>query len=133
MPGHEQEYTPIQNRLHRKLAPIFAHIASGEEFEELFDRWEYLYGLIVACRMVVDNDERKWIPVGRYGWRSRGTEDAAGYRIRREIETLKDMWPPFQARLFDGTVTQVLESCAVVEDQITRRNGFERQHVIGDA
>lgn len=123
MPGYQGDYTALSNRINHQLAPLFQRIAQGDEFQELFDRWEYLYCLVLAVGRILQHDQQPWIPIGRFGWRNRG-ENVSAIRIRREIETLGDAWPPYRAGLFEGTVATLLNALDLVDAQVAQRQWF---------
>lgn len=122
MPGLELQHTPVQDHLFEVMAPLFHRIASGAAFDELFDRWEYLYCLILATGMIVRNEERRWIPVGRYGWARKG-DNWVGTLIRQEINAKGSVWPPYAAGLFGSApIATLLEACGWVEKQVAARH-----------
>ena len=74
------------------------------EYQELFDRFEYLLALIHA-----DMRERRnmhfWGPVGRFGWKYRvAPEDSPMEKIAHEVASAGKNWPLLRDGLFDGSL-----------------------------
>src|SRR5439155_16202210 len=70
MPGYERHYTPVNDRMFDVLRESLREYFPGDsEYEEAFDRFEYLVALIEF-----DQRGEMWAPVGRFGWRSRLTK-----------------------------------------------------------
>jgi len=69
IPGREREYTPTSNQLFELLKPALKeYIPEERQYEDLFDRFEYLQSLVIADLMLQIRDHA-WAPVGRWGWK----------------------------------------------------------------
>jgi hypothetical protein len=73
-PNAQREHTPLSNYLQDILrAPLADYLVSDDEFEWVFDRFEYLISLVF-----VDQIGKEWQPWGAYSWRwSYSQEDPA--------------------------------------------------------
>jgi hypothetical protein len=112
LPGLERRFTPVSDRLIEKLRmPLREYAPRDEEFQTVFDRFEYMLGLIHANlnRQQIQNG---WYgPVGRFRWRGRDfPQSQIMHRVGQEIATDGANWPPLKAGLFDGDLDQVMEA-----------------------
>jgi hypothetical protein len=110
-----QHYTPISDYLCEILFPVLREVISDKsEFEDLFDRFEYLYGLIYADQYTQEHaasgySGQGWGPIGRFRWRANSAQTAIWTAINKEIETLGENWPPLRAGLFGGSLERLKE------------------------
>lgn len=106
-PNAEREYTPANNHIFDVLRePLRSYLPEDEKYEEFFDVFEYLLGLVY-----VDNEndvDTIWGPVGRFGWQyHRGHWESSP--IQRFIqEGLKqgENWGLLKAGFFDCSVAR---------------------------
>jgi len=112
LPGLDRKYTPISDHLFEKLrVHLREYIPRDEEFQTVFDRFEYLLGLVHADinRRQVENGW--WGPVGCFRWRGRHVpESEIMHKIGKELEAEGSNWPPLKAGLFGGVLDQAKEA-----------------------
>ena len=107
LPDHDQLYVPMSEYLYRTLLPKIAEVVYlGNEYEDLFEKYEAFQGLVYAD-INFDNRNGVWGPLGRYTYKynSRGriTESNPYSAIIAEAEMMKDDWPPLKYGLFKGS------------------------------
>lgn len=109
LPGMSSRPTPTNEHLFSKLRePLREYLPDDEDYQDSFDRFEYLLGLVHA-----DLNQQQWSngwrgPIGCFAWR--GTRHFQGGKtsqtIGGEIETAGESWPPLKAGLFGGSLEQ---------------------------
>lgn len=120
LPGMARHYTPVSDYLFAKLRPLLReYLPDDTQYQEVFDRFEYLFGLVHADmhRMNVDGPSQSeaeqgwWGPVGCFAWRGRnfGGERIAK-TISKEIEAEGVNWRPLKAGLFGAHLTQAQQA-----------------------
>lgn len=100
--------TPVSNHLHKLLRdPIRPLIPEDNEYDDLFDRFEYLFTLVhFDIEWSKRGEPPKWAPVGRFVWRGGGFGSAGpdvSQQADIENETQQEKWPPIQSGLFAST------------------------------
>jgi hypothetical protein len=110
--GMEGRRTPTSDFLFECLRlPLRDLIPGDEEWQSVFDRFEYLLALVYA-------DQTRWSykdgwrgPIGRFLWRGRRDPNASIIEVvGKEIETEGQDWPPIKAGLFGGNVEQAMKA-----------------------
>lgn len=101
---YERHHTPASEHLFDVMkAWLRDYVLSEEAFDEIFDRFEYLFALRVA------QSERVYL--GRFAWKY--WPDDRGdlmYNIGKEIETQGINWPPLRDGVHTGTPEKLLET-----------------------
>jgi hypothetical protein len=102
-PGFEDSHHPFSVHLLNKLRePLREYLPRDEDYESVFDRFEYLFGLVHA-----DLNQRKdenggwWGPKGRFEYKDRFIKN-----IIAELAASGANWPPIKAGLFGGSLEQ---------------------------
>ena len=110
LPELERRHTPTSDHLCTQLRPLFAHLLTEDsEYEDCFDRFEYLFALNFAFHRVSAKRD-PWAPVGRFGWRRQGRDGFAVYDlVGREAEAAQQDWPILRAGFFAGDLTRFRE------------------------
>lgn len=108
LPGMERKKTAlsqwIEPRLRDSLRPV---ISSDVRYQQAFDRFEYLWGLVHADLYQSPwQDGRIWGPVGNFAWRS-GEPEHVSKIIDRELESDGEGWPLLQEGFFDGDLKRL--------------------------
>jgi hypothetical protein len=97
--------TPVSDRLHGVLRKLLAKlIPSDADFDDAFDRFEYLFTLIhFDLKSAKGSTFPSWAPVGRFVWRGRGF-GADGVHVSEtlaaENEAERGDWLPIREGLF---------------------------------
>lgn len=79
----EREVTPRNNHIFEEMKNIFVpSILTDKEYEEAFDAFEFLYGIIYLYKF------SSWSPVGRFIWRRGGEET-----IKNLLKKRNGQWP----------------------------------------
>jgi hypothetical protein len=105
LPGYERHYTPISNHLCDALRPFFKDFVSeNTEWEEVFDRFEYIFALSQANQRV-----NQGLPpggtIGRFGWKNELDPARQVMNIPgREAEAQNANWRPLASGLFNGSL-----------------------------
>lgn len=95
-----RDYTPGSDRVFKLFAPIFQkYLPSVVDFENLFDRFEYMNALVLAdYRASKDEQICGWR--GRWVWRNRDYGGHVLDLLKEERNQLGSKWPPIEAGLF---------------------------------
>jgi hypothetical protein len=105
----KDHYTPLSDRMNEALRSQLRSLLPEENaYQQCFDRFEYLLTLVYADL----NSKRsgmEWFPIGRYGWKARGSDNWAVSVVEREAAAAGDHWPPLVAGLFDHSASRFQE------------------------
>jgi len=108
LPGSCGGPTPVSNHLYLKLRGWFHDYLPGEEdYQDAFDRFEYLFGLIYADLIQTEwAGNAWWGPVGCFAWRGSDffPERRIQYKVGLELEAEGANWQPLKAGLLGGSV-----------------------------
>lgn len=122
----EKKFVPMSEHLFEAMSePLSPILADANEYDEVFDRFEYLRALAFADASYSDvtQEGRYWVPLGRYCWKARRSDHSIIQVIDEELERKKQDWPYLQFGLFGGSIDRV---CAVkkVVDQFVSNLPF---------
>jgi SIR2-like protein len=97
-----RDYTPASDRLADALRePLREFLPHQEQYEEAFDRFEYLFALAYADYRERGGDV--WAPLGSFGWRQRRRGDGAVWnKVEAEATKAGAGWGFLQGGLFGG-------------------------------
>ncbi len=117
LPGMERKRTPlsqwIQPRLRDSLKGV---LLLDKRYEQAFDRFEYLWGLVHADLYVSPwQDQRVWGPVGNFAWRGWGADHPSEV-IGREIEDSGPEWPLLKEGFFAGDLERLKKAKAAFDN-----------------
>lgn len=127
LPGMDRRHTPVSVYLFDKLrGPLQDYLPRDEDYQDAFDRFEYLLGLVYAdlYRWEARNG---WLgPVGCFAWRSNlfHQENRMSNKIRDELETEGTNWLPLKAGFFGGSVEQAKIAKAKFDDFLSHISFF---------
>lgn len=113
--GMERHHTPVSDHVFQVLRePLRYVLPADEDYQQCFDRFEYLYGLIYVD-VAGDRGDRIWGPVGRFKWRG---DDGEGiwHTIDEEIVASGGGWLPLQAGLFGGSLERLRDTKAAYDE-----------------
>ncbi len=101
---------PRSQHIHRELRPMFADlIPSDDDYDEVFDRFEYLVSLVETDLKPRNRGELsiggQWFDRRARGFTLR--PEGIAERVRKEIDEELEAWPPLQAGLFQGSVERL--------------------------
>ena len=124
LPEMDKRYAPLSDYLFAQLRqPLRELIASDDQYQEHFDRFEYLLGLTYA-----DLDDRNLGravgPIGCFGWRygrSLPANSLSG-RIETEAQEAGDSWLPLQAGFFGKSLDRFLTIKKAFDEFVQRQN-----------
>lgn len=103
LPGHERHYVPRSEYLFKILQPTLEDpLFLGTGYEQLFDRFEVLYALVIADCNYNEESGYIWAPPGRFGWKRRQRNNPFDELIN-EAAREQDSWPPLRAGFFEGS------------------------------
>ena len=104
LPGHDRHYAPMSEYLFKILQPKLDDILFiGKSYEKSFDEFEVLFALAVVD-LRKQRNQHVWGPVGRFGWKHRGSDNAPLTRVIGEARALGKNWEPLKAGLFGGEI-----------------------------
>lgn len=110
LPGLESRKVPVSDILHDALRIYFVTTLPRDcEFDEYFDRFEYILGWVHADLVRREPDRGQWWgPVGRFKWsQSYISEDKQiSGTIDREIRLLGEDWPLVKAGMFGSELSR---------------------------
>lgn len=102
---------PFSYDISTKLrGPLREYLPRDEDYVEIFDRFEYLLGLVNADFKCQDHDFGGWWgPVGCFAWRDiHGHQKRSiSQKLDAEIEAEGADWPPLGAGFFGGSLERV--------------------------
>jgi hypothetical protein len=109
--ARQRSYTPASDILFKRLRePLRDFLPRDVEYQYVFDRFEYLFGLVYADLVRRETPQSGWWgPVGCFAWRGKRYHqgDQASQKIGIEIETEGNNWPPLKAGLFGSSLERV--------------------------
>ena len=121
--GMDRRHTPVSDHLYAKLrAPLREFVPRDEDYQDAFDRFEYLLGLVHADLNRLEVENGWWGPVGRFAWRGRHfhQEVRVSQKIGAEIEAEGAVWPLLKAGLFGGSLEQLKTAKAKFDDFLSK-------------
>jgi len=121
LPGHERQYTPSSEYLHKLLQPTLDDLLFlGPEYETNFDRFEILYALEHAFQYSA-NGGNVWGPVGRFGWKyQRGEYGSPYHLIVAEAKQRGTDWGPVKVGLFGGSIDRFFEIASAYGESLAK-------------
>jgi len=124
----QKYHTPVAEHFHTVCRESLRRYCPDDaEYEALFDRYEYLQGLVHAdLRAQGDPDGMIWGPLGRFAWKSRHGADGEVIAKILDDELAQDGgdWPPLRAGLFGGSLDRV-KAIKPKFDEMARNQFFE--------
>jgi len=127
MPGLDRRHTPVSDHLFNKLrGPLREFLPQDEDYQDAFDRFEFLLGLVHADLNRREVEGGWWGPLGCFAWRGRDfhQEGRVSQKIGAEIETAGAFWPLLQVGLFGGSLQQLKTAKTKFDGFIGRINFF---------
>ena len=119
-----RQHTPINNIVFDILIPYFIEISSiNDEFENAFDRFEYLTGMIYIDLKSYVNNDRLWVAPGRYTWKHEYNDHISKIIDKELIELSKD-WPPLKDGLFSSSLDNAINSKKALDNSTSKFNRF---------
>ena len=108
LPGMERHHTPLSDYLFAELrSPLREYLPSDEEYQLVFDKFEYLLGLTHADLGRHELENGWWGPIGCFSWRGRHTGNSSLPKLmRKELELEGGAWGPIQGGLFHGSAEE---------------------------
>jgi SIR2-like domain len=97
----ESNKVPASDRIYSLLRePLRAFLPDDNQYDDAFDRFEYLLALVYFDAQLKD-DGNRWAPIGRFSWRNRfsGTAHVSGI-LMQELKTKGGAWEPLASGLF---------------------------------
>jgi hypothetical protein len=123
LPGQAHSYVPLNNHLYNVLKePLAKSVLDGDEYEDLFNRFEYLLAMVVADQRVL-SWSGPWAPIGKFGCRDQAIHRGDRYVpkvVSAELETDGESWLLLQAGLFGGSLERAQEAKKIVDDLVSR-------------
>jgi hypothetical protein len=110
IPEFARRSTPVSCHLFTKLrGPLREFLPREEDYEDVFDRFEYLLGLVNADLTQREIDGGWWGPVGCFAWRGIHVNQAGrtSQKIGAEIEAEGPDWPLLKEGFFSGSLARL--------------------------
>ena len=127
LPGLERHHTPLSDHLYDKLRGLLREfLPRDEDYQDAFDRFEYLLGLVHADLNRWEVENGWWGPVGCFAWRGSRfpQEGRTSQKIGVEIEAEGANWPLLKAGLFGGSLEQLKTAKTKFDGFLGRINFF---------
>lgn len=116
-------HVPVSERMYDILRkPISKIVNSEEEYNNLFDKAEYLYAVNFWYREKFEFKKTGWAPVGRFGYKLRHS-----LKIENLLESefmQKDDWAAIKAGFFGGSFNNFVTCSTEVEKWVASIPGF---------
>jgi len=125
----ERQKTPISDYLLIRINEYLSkQISSAQHLEELFDIFEYLYGLVyIDLKYDTIPEDRAWVPIGRYAWKYYDFSGSSDYNPIKDFfnrgEELSENWELIQNGFFKGSVSRYKECRIALENHIKKTDG----------
>jgi len=122
LPDHERYYSPASEYLFSFYKnKLNSDVFLGDDYEDIFDRFELLYALEYAHEREKISAGHIWGPIGRFGWKySRGGDSNPFRLLYDEALRNKETWTPLNAGFFDGSYER-FENLALQYAQVLER------------
>jgi hypothetical protein len=116
--GRANRPTPVSEHVRNQLLPkIKSFVPREDQYDRLFDRFEYLVALV--CANDSDREGRVLrVPIGRFGWRDRDYGRHISAEVWEEIEKNGAEWPLLKAGLCGGLLERLRREKNVVDDYV---------------
>jgi len=100
----QSEYVPVSEHLHVVLRePLRGILPIDAQYDEAFNRFEYLHALVHASLRVEAKLTPFWGPLGRFWYLyHESAKDNVVTRFLAEADRQRENWPPLRAGLFGG-------------------------------
>jgi hypothetical protein len=117
IPGREKEFTPTNNYLFDFLKPIMKeYIQEEREYDDLFDRFEYLQSLVIAD-LISSSRIYNWAPIGRWGWKYRFMRERSISTVfAKEMELITDDAPGPILNWFGNSLDRLRKAKEIVDE-----------------
>lgn len=113
--GFERRKTPLSDHLNELFKnSIPNEIAYKEDFDQLFDRWEIIVGMVVAD-FLKERPLGAWAPVGAFSWREEYSSNRTLNAVGQELDGKADH-PLLKAGLFGGSASRAKEAYTTVKE-----------------
>lgn len=123
---HNKQYTALSEHLFELLRePLRRYIPDDHQFDESFDRFEYIRSLVYADRY--NKKERKMMewhaPVGRFGWKAhREPETSIIKQVGEDAANGNEDWPLIRHGLFDRSYERFKEVKKAIDERVGKLN-----------
>jgi hypothetical protein len=125
----ENRYTPVNDYLYSALRESLRGLIPREtDYEQYFDRFEYLFALISGDLYEKIESYTAW-SVGSFLWRDRdhfGSKESVLGDLYREIENKGQDWPGFKAGLFDSLLERFQFIKSKFDEELPNLRGSRR-------
>jgi hypothetical protein len=116
LPEYENNITPVSDLLSKELRePLLDYLPAQEDYDNTFDRFEYLLGLSFLHLNYGGNDDKCWGPVGRFMCRGRHYGFNIAQQIGNELTAAGANWLPLKAGFFNGSIDQAIKAKAMYD------------------
>jgi hypothetical protein len=122
IPGHEKEFTPVNNYLFETIRPTLRdYIIEERQYEDLFDRFEYLQSLIIAD-ILLHKENIAWGPPGRFGWKGiRYPKRHISSTFAEEISQMSESVPHPILMWFGNSLERLNKAKSTVDESVRQR------------
>jgi hypothetical protein len=117
-PGCDNHKTPVSDHLAEIIKPkVISYFASEVDYEHTFDRFEYLLSLVFS-NVNLKFNHNPWMPLGRFFWRSCGTQLDVKKIYQQEIDSQGTDWAPLKFGFFENSLSQVQDAQKEVNERL---------------
>ncbi|MCK6595371.1 MAG: SIR2 family protein [Bacteriovoracaceae bacterium] len=123
LPGKERQYTALNNKIFEQIGSYFVpNKMSSDEFEHVFDKFEFLFAMIYSHYNSSDDRDFIWSPPSRFSWKE---EWKTSITSKTEDDIIKqgNKWLPVDQGLFNSDKERALLICKEVR-KFKQKLGF---------
>jgi hypothetical protein len=126
LPNMDRRHTPLSDHLNAVLRnPLREYVPADDDYQNAFDRFEYLLGIVHADLNKRQWENGWWGPVGRFRWRGQHfRESQIRHKMGKEIEQDGGDWAPVKQGLFGGDIDRAKEAKTRYDTFLTCINWF---------
>lgn len=123
--GNRNHFVPRNEYLLKALKPKLNELLFlDSEYEPSFNQFEVMLALEYAHQTAGDSPEHINAPIGRFGYKRRGSDNPLAELIE-EANTMKEDWPLFKAGLIGGSFDRFKKISSLLDERVNNlRWGF---------
>jgi hypothetical protein len=120
LPDYSSKYAARSEYLYDLIRPKLEElIFVGQRYEDLFDRFEILLGLVYVD-LLKHTGQHLGSPFGRFGWKYKSRDVNPYRRLVQEAEHRKSAWSPIAAGFFGGSYARFESIIPVYKEMLNR-------------
>ena len=115
---HSSQHTPLSERMFSALRePLRRYLPDDDQYDENFDRFEYLLALVYAdFGAQAEGESWFWCPLGRFAWKRRSRRCPGADLVRDEVSHNGEESLLLQHGMFGGSLERLEKATADVDE-----------------